>query len=84
MAKIVTRVIYPPIPIRDFDWCAHFDDEEGPTGWGATEQAAIDDLIQNFPREADACPLCGSPAGGPCGDPVGLHGEYCRYEVEDV
>ncbi len=23
---IVTSHVYPPIPVRDFDWCAYFDD----------------------------------------------------------
>lgn len=48
--KIVTNNVYPPIPIRSFDWCAHYDDEEGPTGWGATEAEAIADLTENYDR----------------------------------
>lgn len=45
--KIVTSHVFPPIPIRDFDWCAFYDgdEESGFRGWGKTEQAAIDDLI---------------------------------------
>jgi len=43
--KIVTEFIYPPIPIRNFDWVAYCDgDEEGPQGHGATEEAAIAEL----------------------------------------
>jgi hypothetical protein len=43
--KIVTSFIYPPIPIRRFDWMAHIDgDEEGPTGYGETEADALSDL----------------------------------------
>ena len=44
---IVTYFEYPPIPIRDFDWCAHFDDYEPgqPVGQGPTEAAAVEDLI---------------------------------------
>jgi hypothetical protein len=26
---IITRHIFPPIPIRDFDWCAYRADDEG-------------------------------------------------------
>lgn len=46
--KIVTSNVYPPIPIRQFDWCAHFDGDEecGPYGWGETEADAISDLKQ--------------------------------------
>lgn len=45
--KIVTAHIYPPIPIRDFDWCAYFDGEEeaGNYGYGRTETDAINDLM---------------------------------------
>ena len=49
MRKIVTNYIYPPIPQRHFDWLAHYDDPEGPTGYGRTEQDAIDDLVLNHP-----------------------------------
>jgi hypothetical protein len=46
--RIVTRNIYPPIPIYKFDWCAYRDGEEerGQYGYGATEQEAINDLIE--------------------------------------
>ena len=50
--KIRTEFVCPPIPIRNFDWSAVDDDTyDGapdahcPIGWGATEQAAIDDLL---------------------------------------
>jgi hypothetical protein len=45
--KIVTHYIYPPIPIRRFDWQAMYDGDEPPCicGHGATEQEAIDDLL---------------------------------------
>lgn len=47
--KIITRCIWPPIPIRQFDWCAYYDDTEetGHYGYGETEQTAIQDLIDN-------------------------------------
>lgn len=52
--KIVTSCQYPPIPTREWDWLAYFDGrEEGPQGWGRTEQEAIDDLIENFPDEIE-------------------------------
>ena len=49
---IKTEHICPPIPIRSMDWCAYDDDSyEGPgskIGRGATEQEAIDDLMEQI------------------------------------
>ena len=46
--KIVTVNIYPPIPVRTFDWTAYYDGDEeaGPAGYGATEEAAVRDLLE--------------------------------------
>jgi hypothetical protein len=52
--RIATSHVYPPIPIRSFDWAAYFPDEydgapdAGPqlVGCGPTEAAAIADLIE--------------------------------------
>lgn len=55
--KIITSHDRPPIPTRAFDWSAHFDDYDAevvdgewtsahPVGHGATEQEAIDDLME--------------------------------------
>lgn len=45
--KIITEFVHPPIPIRSHDWAARREnsDEGDPIGWGATEQDAIDDLM---------------------------------------
>src|SRR6202000_12876 len=46
--KIKTHNEYPPIPDRNFDWCAttdNYDGEGSPIGWGRTEEAAIEDLV---------------------------------------
>jgi hypothetical protein len=55
MPKIVTSYICPPIPIRCFDWCAHYDGEEeaGNYGYGATEAEAILDFKQNCQEDHD-------------------------------
>lgn len=55
--KIRTEHVFPPIPDRRFDWSA-VDDEtyDGPgslVGWGATEQEAIDDLLQQIDETKD-------------------------------
>lgn len=55
MPKIVTHCEWPPIPIRSFDYCAHYDDPEGPTGWGATEAEAVNDLLTNYPPPCVDC-----------------------------
>lgn len=40
--KIKTVCVYPPIPTRDFDWCAYIDgdEESGRYGYGKTEAEA--------------------------------------------
>lgn len=52
--KIVTRLIYPPIPLRQFDWSAVTDDYEppDPIGLGRTEEEAVADLKDQL---ADRC-----------------------------
>jgi hypothetical protein len=48
---VVTSHVFPPIPCRDFDWCAHFDDvgaDCSPHGWGRTEAEAKQDLLDNY------------------------------------
>lgn len=47
--KIHTTYVYPPIPIRLFDWSAVTDDYDGPgspIGHGPTEREAIAELMQ--------------------------------------
>lgn len=48
--RIVTDHVYPPIPDRRWDWSAVTDNYEPgePIGHGRTEQAAIDDLLQQL------------------------------------
>jgi hypothetical protein len=56
MAKIITMHVYPPIPVRTFDWEAHFDGDEPndngqmEVGYGRTEREAIADLLENTER----------------------------------
>lgn len=55
--KIVTHCIYPPIPMRQFDWVAFYEDDEPngngwmASGYGPTSKEAIADLVTEYPRE---------------------------------
>ena len=48
--KIRTENICPPIPDRRHDWTAWVDgkEEDGPYGYGPTEQDAINDLKEHL------------------------------------
>lgn len=47
--KIITSYVHPPIPSRNFDWCAYYDGmEEGACGYGKTEDEAVADLVNNY------------------------------------
>jgi hypothetical protein len=54
--RIITEHVYPPIPIREFDWCATFAGYEPgePQGYGATKQAAIEDLMDKADELGEA------------------------------
>jgi len=57
--KIKTKAVYPPIPCRDYDWCAwHEEFEERDwlawAGWGASEKEAIADLERIDRERAEA------------------------------
>lgn len=56
---IETSHVYPPIPERGFDWSAivpaEYDgapDSHSPIGRGATEEAAIADLLEQIEEAA--------------------------------
>lgn len=47
--RICTTYVYPPIPMRGFDWMAYLDgDEEGMQAYGATEREAITALQEKI------------------------------------
>lgn len=50
-----TKHVYPPIPLRSFDWMAWVGDYElgCVTGWGATEDAALLDLQNQVEDNAE-------------------------------
>lgn len=82
--KIETNYWAKPIPDRRFDWSATYDNYEGgdgynepagPSGHGATEQEAIDDLLDNHPpcknespysRQDGGCLRCDADCGESC------------------
>lgn len=46
--KVMTDHVLPPIPVREWDWCAWYDGHEfGPRGWGRTEEEARAALEEN-------------------------------------
>jgi hypothetical protein len=48
--NIKTEYVYPPIPVRDLDWqaCVEGWEPGDPIGVGATEKAAIADLMDQM------------------------------------
>lgn len=48
--------MFPPIPTRRFDWCAYIDgeEEEGTCGYGESEQAALEELIEGELERSDS------------------------------
>lgn len=55
---IKTEHVYPPIPVRSFDWTAWFDGMDEETrgqGWGNTEAEAIADLKEQYGIECRQC-----------------------------
>jgi hypothetical protein len=72
--KIIVNYTFPPIPTRNFDWCAFREghEEAGNYGWGPTAPDAIADLIEiEASEEAEA-----EQADAYLRD--GLHSEYWR------
>lgn len=63
--KIRTEHVYPPIPIRAFDWSAVDDDTHdgpgSPMGTGATEAEAIADLKEQLKNRVIYAPSDEAP-----------------------
>jgi hypothetical protein len=53
--SVITECVYPPIPTRDYDWCAYLegDEENGPYGRGPTERDALINLAEMLSLELD-------------------------------
>lgn len=72
--KIITEHVLPPIPLRDYDWCATLDGWEpgDVVGSGRTEREAIDDLLDKIEEgEVESAEVCG------CLGPS--HRNECKY-----
>jgi hypothetical protein len=52
--QISTSFIFPPIPLRQYDWMAYVDPESGPFGHGATEEEAKADLLSHMVDSGEA------------------------------
>jgi hypothetical protein len=50
---ICVDFVFPPIPVRSFDWAAWIDgtEERGCYGRGATREAAVADLYEQLEEE---------------------------------
>jgi hypothetical protein len=50
LSRIRTEHVFPPIPLRQFDWSAVLDDYDPgcPIGQGPTEEAAVADLLDQI------------------------------------
>ena len=64
--RILTTNDFPPIPPRNWDWCACLDGDEecGPYGYGRTEREAINNLRDELgeePPEREAGDLLRNP-----------------------
>ena len=48
LGEIQIHCIYPPIPARQWDYCAYRDgtEENGNYGWGSTAVEAVTDLLK--------------------------------------
>jgi len=73
--KIITEHVYPPIPTRTMDWSAAMDNYEPglPLEYGATEQEAVENLLDNWCKDRGAdldnnngCLICEAETGEKC------------------
>lgn len=83
--RIIVTDVFPPIPIRQFDFQAHYEgteDEQMPAGHGATEDAAVQDLLTNFPPPCLDCDGKGGMFGIECATCEGS-GERCTGDMHN-
>lgn len=90
--KIILKHVYPPIPIRSFDWCAFVegsDEETRICGWGEIEKVAIADLKDNLEVAEEMkqpwpkrCKTNMVDHEGACWHCYALSGEVCREKGE--
>lgn len=82
---IITSHVFPPIPLRQFDWSAARDGYEPGNlmGWGPTEADAVSNLLE-LERERDevCCDICGKPIKSP-DTPETFHGAPCHATCKE-
>lgn len=61
--KIIISHVYPPIPDRQFDWCAYWagEEETGHYGYGKTKAEAMADLRRLDKERWEADEPTGAP-----------------------
>lgn len=80
--RIVTEHVYPPIPIRQFDWSATTDNYEPgyPLEHGRTEKEAVENLLDGHCKQRGA----GVLDNGDCALCFAAHGESCRLPPREA
>jgi hypothetical protein len=84
--KVRAEHVYPPIPIRDYDWSAVDDNYEpgAPHGAGPTRKAAVQDLCEQWQEKYDErfvpCDHCGTE-GTIYSGTSWLDGDYTHAET---
>lgn len=58
MLQVTVDYIYPPIPLRNFDWCAYDENYEPgcPIGYGRTLREALEDYEEMYELKYDETP----------------------------
>lgn len=92
--NVKTSCVYPPIPLRQYDWCAFADNtyDGAPDaghqilGHGATEAEAISDFWEQWSEEhTSTCALTVVVGDGqdnqPCGGFAPIFCRKCRIEI---
>lgn len=78
---IQTHHVYPPISMREYDWCAYRDPESKMVGWGKTEAEALADF-ERLELEADCERECWQNGHEECQFAL-TNGGKCPLEIKE-
>lgn len=59
--EINVKFVYPPIPVRYFDWFVGFDNFDGQGCYGETLEDALENLYIEYMNEEDYCLIGDKP-----------------------